>query len=90
MLQVSGEDGLGSIDHEERHEACRSAQGHPQTLEDCREFCDPSVTKFIQPVEDPWLEALQDHVVGALDLPVRLGVCHRCLIHTDMVIIAEI
>jgi hypothetical protein len=48
------------------------------------------VTKFIQPVEDPWLEALQDHVVGALDLPVRLGVCHRCLIHTDMVIIAEI
>jgi hypothetical protein len=48
------------------------------------------VTKFVQPVEDPWLEALQDHAIGALDLPVRLGVCHGYPIHTDMVIIKEI
>jgi hypothetical protein len=32
---------------------------------------------------------LQDHVVGALDLPIHLGVWQGCLIHTDMVIITE-
>jgi hypothetical protein len=76
IFQISGEDGLRSIDHEERREACCSAQGHPHTLEDHEEFRDPSAAKFVQPVEDPWLEALQDHVVGALDLPVRPRVCH--------------
>jgi hypothetical protein len=45
---------------------------------------------FVQPIEDPWLEALQDHAVGALDLPVHPGVCHGYLIHMDMVIITEI
>jgi hypothetical protein len=89
IFQVSREDDLGSIDHEERHEACCSARGRPQTLEDRREFHNPSTAKFVQPVEDPWLEALQDHAVDALDLPVRPGVCHGCLIHADIVIIAE-
>jgi hypothetical protein len=46
--------------------------------------------KFVQPVEDSWLEALQDHAVGMLNLPVHPGVCHDCSIHTDMVIITEI
>jgi hypothetical protein len=47
-------------------------------------------TKFVQPVEDHWLESLQDHAVGTLDLPVLPGVCHDYPIHADMVIIAEI
>jgi hypothetical protein len=51
------------------------------------EFRDPSTAKFVQSDEDPWLEALQDHVVGALNPPVCLGVCHGCPIHADMVII---
>jgi hypothetical protein len=54
------------------------------------DFCDPSPAKLVQPVEDPWLEALQDHAVGTLDLPICPGVCHGCPIHADMVIIAEI
>jgi hypothetical protein len=87
ILQVGGKDGLGSIDHEEGCEVCRLAQGHYQTLEDHKEICDPSAAKLVQPVEDPRFEALQDHVVGALDLPVRLGVHHGCPIHADMVII---
>jgi hypothetical protein len=53
-------------------------------------FRDPSAAKPIQPVKDPWLEALQDHAVGTLELPVRLEVCHGCPIHMNMVIIAEI
>jgi hypothetical protein len=47
------------------------------------------VAKLVQPVEDSQLKALQDHVVGALDLPVRLGVHHGCPIYADMVIITE-
>jgi hypothetical protein len=47
------------------------------------------VAKLVQLIEDPWFEALQDHVVGALNLPVHPGVCHGCPIHVDMVIIAE-
>jgi hypothetical protein len=53
-------------------------------------FCDPSAAKFVQPVEDPWLEALQDHALGTLDWPIHPGVCHDCPIHVDMVIIVEI
>jgi hypothetical protein len=66
------------------------ALGHPQTPKDHKEFCDPSAAKFVHPVEDPWLEELQDHAIGALDLPVRPRVCHGCPIHADMVIIVEI
>jgi hypothetical protein len=48
------------------------------------------MTKLVQPVKDPWVETLQDHAVGMLDLPVRPGVCHGYLIHPNMVIVAEI
>jgi hypothetical protein len=48
------------------------------------------MTKFVQLVEDPWLETLQDHVIGMLNLPIRPGLCHGYLVHTDMVIIIEI
>jgi hypothetical protein len=71
--QVSGKDGLGSIDHEKGHEACRSTQGRSQTPEDRREFRDPSTAKLIQPIEDPWLEALQDHAFGVLGLSIVDG-----------------
>jgi hypothetical protein len=47
------------------------------------------VAKLVQSVKDPQFEALQDHVVGTLNLPIRPGVCHGCLIHTNMVIIIE-
>jgi hypothetical protein len=45
--------------------------------------------ELVQPVEDPWLEALQDHAIGVLDLSICLGVCHDCPIHADVVIIVE-
>jgi hypothetical protein len=47
------------------------------------------VAELVQSVEDPRLEALQDHVVGVLNLSIHLGVCHGCPIHTDVVIITE-
>jgi hypothetical protein len=33
---------------------------------------------------------LQDHAIGAFDLPLHPEVCHGCPIHADMVIVAEI
>jgi hypothetical protein len=47
------------------------------------------MVKLVQSLEDPWFENLQDHAIGVLNLPIRPGVCHDCLIHTDMVIITE-
>jgi hypothetical protein len=55
-----------------------------------KKFHDPSAAKPVQSVKDPWLEALQDHAVGMLELPVCLEVCHGCPIHMNMVIITEI
>ena len=51
---------------------------------------DPSSTKLVQPVEDPRLEALYDHAVRALDLPVHAGVHHGSPIDVDVVFIAEL
>jgi hypothetical protein len=48
------------------------------------------MAKFIQPVKDPWFESLQDHAVGAFNLPVRPGVPYGCPIHAGVVIVAEI
>ena len=53
------------------------------------EFLDPVAAKLVQLIENPWLEALQDHAVGVLNLPVRPKVRYGCPIHADMVIIAE-
>jgi hypothetical protein len=47
------------------------------------------VAELVQPVEDPRLEALQDHAVRVLHLSVRLGVRHGYPIHADVVIIVE-
>jgi hypothetical protein len=32
---------------------------------------------------------LQDHAIGVLDLSIHSGVRHGCLMHVDVVIIAE-
>ena len=45
--------------------------------------------KFIQPAKDPRLEALQEHAVCTLDLPVRSGVRDGGPIDPDVVFIAE-
>ena len=58
VLQVSGEDGLGSIDQEERREPRGLARGVPQAPDDRREFGQPFLAEFLQPVVYPWLEAL--------------------------------
>jgi len=46
-------------------------------------------TELVQPVEDPRLEALQEHAVCALDLPVRPRVRDGRPIDSDVLFIAE-
>jgi len=58
IVKVSWEDGLGTIDHEERRVAGGPAGSCPQTPEHRRELGDPACAEFVQPVEDPRLEAL--------------------------------
>jgi hypothetical protein len=48
------------------------------------------IAKFVQSVEDPWFESLQDHVVGAFDLSICPWVHHGCPIYTYVVIVAEV
>ena len=45
--------------------------------------------KFVQLVEDPWLQSLEDHAISTLHLPVRLWVPHSRPVHTYVVAIAK-
>ena len=58
IVEVSQEDGLRTIDHEEWRVGGGPAGRHPQAPEHHGELDDPPSTKLVQPVEDPRLEAL--------------------------------
>jgi hypothetical protein len=47
IFQISGEDHLGSVDHEEGCKTHCSAWGRYQAPEDRGEFCEPSTTKLV-------------------------------------------
>jgi len=61
----------------------------PQAPEYGRKLSEPTCAEFVQPVENSWLKALQEHAVCALDLPICLGVCDGSLIDPDVLFIAE-
>jgi hypothetical protein len=50
---------------------------------------DPSSAKLVHLVEDPRLDALQDHTIRELNLPVRAGVRNGGPVDADVVVIAE-
>ena len=56
IINVSREDSLGTVDHEEWCIAGGPAGGHPQASEHRRKLCNASFAKLVQPVEDPRLE----------------------------------
>ena len=58
IVEVSREDSLGTVDHEEWHVAGGPSRGRPQAPEHRGKLDDPSSAKLVQPVEDPRLEAL--------------------------------
>ena len=58
IVEVGWEDGLGTVDNEERRVAGDPARSRPQALEHHRELGDPTCAELVQPVEDPRLEAL--------------------------------
>ena len=58
VVEVGWEDGFGALDHEKWCVASGPTGGCPQALEHHEKLRDPSSAKFVQPVEDPRLEAL--------------------------------
>ena len=53
------------------------------------QLCEPPPAKFVQFVENSWLQSLEDHAVGTLHLPVRLWVRHSRPVHTYVETITE-
>ena len=89
IVEVGWEDGFGAIDHEKRRVTGCSAAGRPLAPEYRWELCDPPFAGFVKPVEDPRLEALEDHAVRALNLPVHVDVRYGSPINADVVVITE-
>ena len=89
IVKVGWEDGLGTVDHEERHVTGGPAGSCPQAPEHRRELGDPVYAELVQPVEDSRLEALQEHAVCALDLSVRPGVRDGRPVDPDVLFITE-
>ena len=58
IVEVSQEDSLGTVDHDEWRVAGGLARGRSQALKHHGKLCDPSSAKLVQPVEDPRLETL--------------------------------
>ena len=58
IVEVGWEDGLGTVEHEERCVAGGPAGSCPQAPEHRRELDDPACVELVQPVEDPGLNTL--------------------------------
>ena len=58
IVEFSWEDGLGTVDHEERCVAGGPARSCSQAPKHCGELGDPARAELVQLVEDPRLEAL--------------------------------
>ena len=54
-----------------------------------QQLCEPPPAKLVQLVQDPYLEALEDHAIGTLHLPIRLWVHHSRPVHAYMVAVTE-
>ena len=89
IVEVSWEDDLRTVDHEEGCVAGGSARSCPQALEYGRKLSEPARAEFVQPVENSRLKALQEHAICALDLPVPPGVHDGCPIDPDVLFIVE-
>ena len=90
MVEVGGQHCFSSIGQEEGCEPCGSVRGRSQALEDRWDLCNPLLGVLIESVEDAWLESLEDHAIGSLDLTVSMRMSDRGLFDPDAVSITEV
>ena len=70
MVEVGGQHCFSSVGQEEGCEPYGSVWGHSQAPEDCWVLYNPSLGVLIEPVKDAWLEFLEDHAIGPLNLTI--------------------
>ena len=70
VVEVGGQHRFSSVGQEEGCEPYGSVLGLSHALEDCWDLCNPLPGILIELVKDAWLESLEDHAIGVLDLPI--------------------
>ena len=90
VVEVRGQHCFSSIGQEERCEPCGSVRGHSQAPKDHWDLYNPSLDMLIKSVKDAWLESLEDHAIGLLDLTVSTWMSDRGPVDPDAVSIIEV
>ena len=90
MIEVGWQHYFGSICQEERGEPHGPVWGHSYTLEDRWDLCNLSLDILFESVKDVWLESLEDHAIGPLDLTISTRVSNRGPIDPDAISIIEV
>jgi len=90
VIEVGGQHHFSSIGQEEGCEPYRLVRGHSQAPEDRWDLYNPSFGVLIESVEDAWVESLEDHAIGPLDLTVSMWMFDRGPVDPDAVSIIEV
>ena len=90
VVKVGGQYCLSFVGQEEGCEPCGSVRGRSQALGDRWDLCDPSPDVLIESVKGEWLESLEDHAIGPLDLIVSTWMSDRGPADPDAVSITEV
>ena len=90
VVEVRGHHYFNFVGQEESCEPCGSVRGRSQALEDRWDLYNPSPNILIELVEDAWLESLEDHAIGTLNLTISSWMSDRGLVDPDAVSITEV
>ena len=90
VIEVGGQHYFNSIGQKKGCEPYGSVQGHSQALEDHWDLCNPSPGVLVESVEDAWLESLEDHAIGSLDLTVSTWMFDQGPVDPDAISITEV
>ena len=90
MVEVRGQHCFSSIGQEEGCEPCGMVRDRSKAPEDRWDLCNPLPDELVESVEDVWLESLEDHAIGSLDLTISTQMSDRGPVDPDVVSIIEV